>query len=294
MPCVIVSGRTISRDRVGLHREQAAGGDRRLVLASASVVVVVVVALVALVAACRRRRRHRHHRRRRRRPPPLANAAWVAVPARRSQRSAPAPARAVSRARKSRKHHHLGEMLHAKPVPGLRRTGGAGRRRNAERPRRAGRALFVRTKLVSARRRASATSSCPSCRPPSSPAPSWRGLLRAAFLARPSSRPSSAPRLRGLLALAAADLALLARDVAVAVEVVEVLAVVHLDAGGGDLRGLALRLARLLPGRRPDVAALDVVHHVVVTLDSSFAIFSPMVCKPSLGVIGCANATRTV
>src|SRR5262249_34959024 len=71
------------------------------------------------------------------------------------------------------------------------------------------------------------------------------------------------------LALAATDLALLARHVAIGIEVVEILAVIHLDAGGGDLLRLALGLAGLLPGRGPDVATLDVVHQVVVALDSS-------------------------
>src|SRR6476646_5419855 len=80
------------------------------------------------------------------------------------------------------------------------------------------------------------------------------GLLRGRLLRLRSS-------LRLLRALAATDLALLASHVAVAVQVIEVLAVVHLDAGGRHLRGLALRLARLLPRRRPDVAALDVIHH---------------------------------
>src|SRR6185312_11897780 len=60
--------------------------------------------------------------------------------------------------------------------------------------------------------------------------------------------------LRRLLALAAADLTLLAGDVAVTVEVVEVLAVVHLDASRSNLRGLALRLAGLLARGRPHVA----------------------------------------
>src|SRR5262249_34019568 len=78
-----------------------------------------------------------------------------------------------------------------------------------------------------------------------------RGLLRRGLL--------GGRLLRRRLALAAADLAGLARDVAVRVEEVDVLRVVHLDPGGGDLRLLALRLSRLLPGHRPDVALLDVI-----------------------------------
>src|SRR5262249_54692355 len=88
------------------------------------------------------------------------------------------------------------------------------------------------------------------------------------------------------LALAAADLALLARHVAVAVEIVEVFAVIHLDAGVGDLIRLALGLPRLLPRGRPDVAALDVVHQVVVTLDSSSRNLLTHNFEPSLGVAG--------
>src|SRR5262249_36750774 len=94
-----------------------------------------------------------------------------------------------------------------------------------------------------------------------------RGLLRRRLLA---------------LALAAADLALLARDIAVAIEIVEVLAVVHLDAGSGDLLRLALGLSGLLPRSRPDVAALDVVHQVVVTLDSSLRDLLTHSLEPSL------------
>src|SRR4029079_2549684 len=76
---------------------------------------------------------------------------------------------------------------------------------------------------------------------------------------------------RGLLALAlaAADLTLLPRHVAIAIEIVEVLAVIHLDAGGGNFLRFALGLAGLLPGRGPDVTAFDVVHQIVVALDSS-------------------------
>src|SRR5204862_1879715 len=96
------------------------------------------------------------------------------------------------------------------------------------------------------------------------------------------------------LALAAADLALLAGHVAVTVEVVEVLAVVHLDASSGDLRRLALRLARLLPGRGPDVAVLDVVHHVVVTLDSELRDLLTHDLETLPRDIGCAHASREV
>src|SRR5512139_668830 len=116
-----------------------------------------------------------------------------------------------------------------------------------------------------------------------------RGLLRALLATGLGGLGLLRRCLRSLLALAAADLTLLAGDVTITVEVVEVLAVIHLDAGRSDLGGLALRLARLLPGRGPDVAVLDVVHHVVVTLDSELRDLLTHGLEPSLGIIGCCE-----
>src|SRR6185436_10425846 len=111
-----------------------------------------------------------------------------------------------------------------------------------------------------------------------------RGLLRSCLL-----RGSLLGRRLLALALAATDLALLARHVAVAIEIVEVLAVIHLDAGRGDLLRLALRLPGLLPRSRPDVSAFDVVHQIIVSLDSSLRDLLTHDLEPSLGVVGCAD-----
>ena len=117
-------------------------------------------------------------------------------------------------------------------------------------------------------------SSCPSWRPPSSCRPwppSWRPSS-----CPPSWRPSSAAPpvfLAGLLlALLPADGALGARDVAVAVDEVDVVRV-HFEATVGDLLRAALGDAGLLSLHLPDCAVLHVVHEVLLALDTQLCDF---------------------
>src|SRR5690606_13754229 len=95
----------------------------------------------------------------------------------------------------------------------------------------------------------------------------------------------------GLLALLAADGGLRARDVTGLVEEVDV-ARLHLDAARGQLAGLALAGARALARHLPDVAALDVVEVVVVSLDAQLCHFlchigfSSVGARPRAAMIG--------